>query len=444
MNYGKMPLIKENREFQDYYTLHLKPLEKRVETLRQGAVKRANRRYIAALVAWLAAVGVIIFLGSMDEINLAIIISFALFAAVFLYAWAQAPTEIHIDLLNEQILPRIVSFFGDLHYHLKPNLEPREYDDWKVLPFFSFARLKDQIEGSYKGVPFKLAGIGLGYIKSGGHMRDPTEVITFSGFMMVFELVKEYSGVTLIRNQGSTLHDHFHLDETLNEVFADSDFEVFATSDAPGIKLADELFLQQLAEVSARFKARNLFCSFHANRLVMLVDGASGPYFSGYFRVTYSQETDFSRDTEQIRDQLGQFFAIVDHLQLEGVSAEERKEIQPLKSKTFPEPPELHVTPSPEIDNWGGLIVFVMFIASMAAYQWLLNSELYGIGLIWWSVCGGLLMSLGLFHTIRAVLRRSLWGAIFGIAFLGGALMVLYYRGSPNIQELIRSWLQIL
>ncbi len=97
-------------------------------------------------------------------------------------------------------------------------------------------------------------------------------------------------------------------------------------------------------------------------------------------------------------------------------------------------------TPS-DIGGWGCLIVFVMFTASMSAYLWLLETELSGGALTWWSAFGGLLMSLGLFQVIRGVFRRSGGAMLFGITLLAGAFIVLYSYASSDTQALIRSWL---
>lgn len=438
MNQRERSLIDEDKEFRRFYARHLKPLEHRYESLRLKAVKETIRRIIAALAAWLAAVGAICYLGPIED-ALPFVIFFVLLAALGLALWAWLPARAHSDRLKEDILPRIVSFFGDLRYQAEPNLDPNQYDDWKVLPVFNGTYMEDQIEGSYHGVPLKLAEARLEHEKSRTSRGNTTTTrsVVFEGLMIIFELRQEYTGVTLIRNRGSNMKGQFHLAETLDEVGTGSGFEVFATDDAPGSKLANARFLERLAEVSARFGARQLFASFHANRLVMMIG-----LKDDYFEMSHRQQTNFAKDAERVRGQLGRIFAIVDLLHLEGVSARDRKDARSLQSPSFPELPEINTEGSYDIGGWGCFIVFLMFAATMSANLWLMGTELSGGALLWWSSFGALLMSLGLFQAIRSVWRRSALTATFGIILLAGALMVLYLNISSDIQGLIRSWLQ--
>ncbi len=452
MNHKRMSLVDDDREFQHYYLQHLEPLERRYESLRRKAVQERNLRIVAALVAWLAAVGGIGYLAHPIGEFWPFVGFFALVNVVGLGVWAWLPAVAHIMRLKDQVLTRIVPFFGDLRYQAEPDLVPGRYGSWKVLPNFSKAKCEDQIEGSYRGVPLKLAEVKFEYKYSSINSDTKSTGIAFKGLMIAFELGQEYSGVTLVRSQGSDMNNRFHLDEVLEEVGVGSGFEVFATSDAPGGTLADAMFLERLAEVSAQFEARHLFASFHADRLVMLID-----HKGNYFEMSHRQKTNFAQDAERVRDELGRFFSIVDLLQLRGVSAASGKGTGLLESPAFPELsgpnaatpydiafPEL---PGPnaadpyDIGGWGCLGVFVIFAVAMSAYLWILDTELSKGALLWWSALGGSLTALGLFQAIRGVLSRSMGTVIFGIILLTGAFVVLYYYGSPETQGLIRSWM---
>ncbi|HEX9924442.1 MAG TPA: DUF3137 domain-containing protein, partial [Anaerolineae bacterium] len=237
------------------------------------------------------------------------------------------------------------------------------------------------------------------------------------------------------RSQGSDMKGRFHLDEALVKVGTGSGFEVFATNDAPGARLADTRFLERLAEVSAQFEARQLFASFHADRLVMLID-----HKGNYFEMSHRQETDFARDAERVRDQLGRLFAIVDLLQLPGRATDGDEDAGALEIPAFPELPGPNAAAPYDIGGWGCLSTFVVFAAAMLAYLWLLDTELPKGSLLWWSALGGSLLALGLFQAIRGALRRSMGTEIFGIILLAGAFTVLYYYVPPETQALIRSW----
>jgi hypothetical protein len=398
-------------------------------------VQERNRRIVAALVAWLAAVGGILYLAYPIGEFWPFVAFFVLATAVGLGMWVWLPAGAHELRLQEQVLSRIVPFFGDLRYRSEPDLVPGKYRNWKVLPDFSKTYCEDQIEGSYRGMPLKLAEVRLKYEYS--HRDSSSTLIenVFKGLIIDFGLGQEYPGVTLIRSRGSDMKGRFHLDEALGEVGAGSGFEVFATSDAPGTTLADARFLERLAEVSAQFEARQLFASFHADRLVMLID-----HKGNYFEMSHRQQTDFARDAERVRDQLGRLFATVDLLQLPGGATADGEDAGALELPEFPELPEPKAADPYDIGGWGCLSAFILFAAAMLAYLWLLDTELSKGEQLWWSAFGSSLMALGLFQAVRGVLRHSVGTAIFGVILLAGAFMVFYYFVPPDTQALIQSW----
>jgi len=433
MNQGKKSLINEDREFRRYYNLHLKPLEQHYESLRREAVKETNLRIIAALTTWLATVTAIGYLAPLgDGFTTALVIALALLAGLGLGLWAWSPAQAHVDQLKEQILPHIISFFGNLRYQSEPDFDPRQYRDWKVLPVFDESYSEDLIEGCYHGVPLKLAEIKLIYRKtrsSGGN--SVTEHITkFEGLMLAFKLGEDYPGVTLIHDQDSKMIDH--LDETLAKIGSGSGFKVLATNDATGAKLADAHFLERLAEVATQFKARHLIVGLHANQLVMMIR-----HKGNYFEMSHRNKTNFAKDAKRVREQLGRVFSIVDLLHLEGASVEDGKDAQLSQHPSFAKLSELNNSARPDAGSWGCLIFFIMFAVSMTAYLILLETE----WLLWWSAFGGLLMSSGIFQTIRGLWQRSALTLIFGITLLIGTLSVLYFHLSPDTQELIRPWM---
>ena len=156
--------------------------------------------------------------------------------------------------------------------------------------------------------------------------------------------------------------------------------------------------------------------------------------------MSHRQETDFARDAERVRDQLGRLFAIVDLLRLPGRTTKGREDAGTLKIPEFPELSGPKAADPYDIGGWGCLSTFVVFTAAMLAYLWLLDTELSKGSLLWWSALGGSLTALGLFQAVRGVLRRSVGAVIFGIILLIGAFTVLYYYVPPETQALIRSW----
>lgn len=422
MDQGITSLSDEDAAFQRYYARHLEPLQQRFEALRQKAVKERNLRVVAALIAWLAAVGGIAYMARPIGELWPFVGFFALAAGVGLGIWAWLPAGAHNLRLQEQVLPRIVPFFGDLRYRPEPDLAPGRYADWHVLPHFSELYAEDQIEGTYRGVPLKLAEVTLRYEDSSGPGSDPSTRTAFKGLLLTFELGRDYPGVTLIRSRDSDMNGRFRIDEALHQVGAGSGLEAFATGDAPLETLADAGFLERLAEVTAGLQARHLFASFHADRLVMLID-----HEGDYFELSHRQETDFARDAGRVRDQLGRILALVDLLQLRGLAAGAGEEMAARETPAFPELPQPQAGDPYDVGGWGCLLAFVIFAAALSAYLWLLDSALSTGALMWWSALGASLLALGLFQTGRGVLRRSVGTVLGSLVLLAGALAVLYF-----------------
>jgi hypothetical protein len=308
-----------------------------------------------------------------------------------------------------------------------------------VLPDLSReASCEDQIEGSYRGVSLKLAEVRLKcFGKTSGVGSSKHDYVVFEGLFIDFELGQEYPGVTLIRSQGSDMKGHFHLQNALGEEGGGSGFEVFATNDASGATLADARFLERLAEVSSQFEARQLFASFHSDRLVMLID-----HKGDYFEMSHRQETNFAEDAERVRGQLGRIFAIVDLLQLSVGATEGEEDAETSRLREFPELLGPKAADTYDIGGWGCLSTFVVFAVAMSAYLSLLDSRLPQGALLWWSALGGSFLALGLFQAVRGLWRHSVGAAIFGVVLLTGAFAVLYYYVPLETQALIQSWVR--
>ena len=440
MKQRSQSLVDKDVAFRRYYNRHLEPLEQRFEALRRKAVKEHILRILFALASWLAASVLIGYLAWPIGELWFFVGFFALVTGIGLGIWAWLPAGAHRLRLQEQVLSRIVRFFGDLHYRSEPDLAPSRYHNWMVLPKFSKTHSEDQIEGNYRGVPLKLAEVRLEYEYRSSSSSDNTTStrVAYKGLLIDFELDDEFPGVTLVRSSGSDMKGDFRLDPTLKDVGEGSGFEVFATPSAPGSKIAGTWFLDRLAKVSALFEAKQLFASFHENRLVMLIE-----HKGDYFEMSHRQQTDFAQDAERIQDQLGRFFSIVDLLQLRGKAEESGEQTGGLEDPEFPEIQEDNTTDPYDIGGWGCLSAFVMFAAAMAGYILLLDPTLSKGEMLWWSAFGGFLSSLGLWQALRGALNRSVGTLIFGVILLAGAFAVLYYYVPPDTQALIHSWVPV-
>ncbi|GEM_PF-1766618 len=430
----KPTLADKDVAFRRYYSQNLKPLEQRFEDLRRKAVREHKLRIVTALASWLGALALFEYLARPVDESWWFIAVFGVISGIGLGVWAWLPAGVHNLRLKDQIMSRIVPFFGDLQYRSEPNLDPDQYLDWMLVPPFSKVYSEDQIEGVYRGVPIKFAELSLKDEESSAGSDHSQLIKVFKGLMIDLELDEEFTGVTLIRSRGSDMNGRFRLDQTLSELSSDSGFEVFGTPGCSGTELASSWFLKRLAKVSALFEARQTFASFHQNRLVILID-----HKGDYFEMSHRQHTDFARDAERVRDELGRFFGIVDLLELRGkIEDNEKQTINSVVSE-LPAIEEANVADSYDAGGWGCFSSFVIYTVTTAIYLYLLGDELSDEELMWWSMCGGFLLFAGLWQLMRGVTKFSIGSLIFSLILLAGAFTVFYYNVPSSTQILIQS-----
>ncbi len=435
MSSKKPSLLEHDVAFRRYYNLHLKPLEQHFETLRRKAVKQLYLRVVAATTAWLTGLTSIIYLAESIGELWWFVGFFALVCALGLGAWAWLPAGAHKLRLQDQVLTRIVPYFGNLHYRPDPDLQPSNYLEWKIFPKFSKCHSEDQIEGIYHDVELKLAELRLQYEYRSSHDDSTSTRTAFEGLMIVFELEEEFSGVTLIRSEGSDMGGDFKLDPLLQPTGQGNGFEVYSTPGAPGSNLAGTWLLDRLEKVYSLFEAKQLFASFHHHKLVMLIQ-----HKGDYFEMSHRRQTNFAKDAERIKDQLSRFFSIVDMLQLRG-----NAENTSTRHEHRPEPALSLIQKDQNSNNydiggWGCLAVFLMFILSMALFLIILDPALSKAEQLGWAALGGFLATIGIYQITRNLFKFSVWGLLFGVLFLAGTLTILYFHGGSDIQILLHTW----
>lgn len=411
-------MVDHDEAFRAYYARHLQPLEDQFETLRVEAVTQRNQRAVCAAVAWCSALGGICYLAHPVGEFWPFFAFFGLVTAVGLGMWAWLPGAAHHLRLQDQILSRIVPYFGDLRYQQEPELRPAAYSAWLVLPHFTKVYAEDEISGSYRGVPLKLAEIKLQVASSRSASSTNSTYNAFDGLMVVFELGISFPGVTLFRTRGSNMGGSFRLNETLKQIGADDRFEAFGTEDAPGDKFPLARYFQQFTAIADQFQAKQLFASFHDRQLVLLIDKKHN-----FFEMSHRKETNFARDAERIRDELSYFFSIVDLLSLE-VAAPEMERTSSSEELSFPAIPslmDLRKQDAYDIGGWGCLTGFLLMGVGVAAHLVLLDPALPHGARLGYAAIGGFLSGIGVYQVGRGIVGLSISKVVWGLLILSAA-----------------------
>ena len=424
--------LREDPEFQLHYIRHLQPLEVEFERHRVRARRRAIATFSSAAILWTGAVA-LVWLQFRPETEVALWASgiAALMSGVLLGFSAYLPLAGHSDRLKEQILPRIVPLFGDLHFEWQPkNLEIDAIVPNGLLPEHSREEIEDLIEGSYRGIPLRAAEIKLTKSEtrrsSSGSSSTSTATV-FSGLLLQLTLPRARPGTVVAATQ--EFSDDSQLTQRLQDrglvVQGEFDgFELLATPDAPKGGLNGSNLTAQLQQFARRLDAEQLAASFSGDQLVVLV-GKEQDYFE-----LPLDSTDFQRDAEMVGEQLDGMLSVIDLLDIEG-----RDDASPLRSPShLPEPrPGMGADESKsryDVNTWGCLFSFLMFVLLLSGFGAVLRDydepDLHYL----FSALATLLSVLALSQLWYAATLRSATRLVFGLLFLGGTYWLVSFVGS--------------
>lgn len=312
--------LSQDTAFQAFFRQHLEPLVAPTERLRRSGNAERNRRLKAALIVWLAAAALVLFATPpKTEAVLTASVFLLLVCAGLLGVWAWWPSVGRGNRLSTLFFPRVVPFFGDLEVDPHVNLDLGRYRAWSVVPRFDSRVANDALRGSYRGVPLLIANVTLqkhSHVHSTSANRYRSTVAPFfRGFLCVLSLAQRCRGTTLFGSAGMFREDFAQDPKGPLRPLAlgGSAFDVFSDDEAAARELLASRMLGALIQVQELFEAPMLTGSFHADRLVLLIESERE-----LFDFTQDQDTDLVRDAERVRDRLQQVFAMVDALGLEG------------------------------------------------------------------------------------------------------------------------------
>ena len=423
----KNVLLANDRKFRSYYERHLKPLEEQFEQNRNVCRAERNKRIAAAIFSWLS----MIVLGfwwfdSAVDFGWWMLPFAALFSGILLGLWAWLPMMLQYGQLKESILPRLIPFFGDLKFTWDAELSMSQFSASRLIPRHNKIYVEDLIEGSYTGVPLRFAEISLKEETTHYRASDTTSSSrriekVFKGLLVELTLDHGSHGVTLAGSSGM-FKDYFAIksDSELQAGRSGTGFESHATPGArPAIRIDDVLF-KQLGELKTLFAAKRLALSLYDQKLLILIERTED-----FFEISAEKQIDFARDAELVGQQLGQIFSIIEHLGIGGLQESTDRRTESVDfTEIAGKPAGKEPLDRNAYGGWGGLLVFVLWLAGTGAFAWFLDEQIKGDERVLWSTFGGALASLGLYQLVSS-LRKSQGGKLFFAGLLlGGAVWI--------------------
>lgn len=416
MEQATTPEIAQNRDFRRYYDRYLQPLEREFEVARQWAVKERAMRGAAALVIWTAATTAFFWLAWPMDDAFGLSGAFVFFSALGLGFWAWQPTMAHDERLSNEIMTRIVPFFGGLDYRQKSRLSAKDFADWKLLPSYNKDQGEDQIQGAYRGQPLNLAEIRLEHQTGAGN--NSKRVVAFEGLMIVVGLAHPAPGVTLIRTRGAKMKNRFQIDSALTPTSTHAGFEVFADDAALGDQPIATRQLDRLKRVVDTFGGGPLFASYHADCLVLLLT-----HKADYFELSSNQRTDFMRDAERTRQQLEKIFGLVDVMGRFPPGASVEPPGQPrLENSSAGESSDS----AKDAGGWGCLTFFALFAVATCAGLWGMRGWMDQDGLIGLAALNGLILAAALSLVAADLKPPRIARLLIALALLGGSSALVW------------------
>lgn len=423
--------LKHNSSFQRYFEEHLQPIEAELETLRRNGRAQRNKRVIAALAGWGSCLAlVLLWLRPQAEVGWWTFGFFMLVLMVCLAVWAWAPVLAHIGRVKEQVLPRMLPFFGGFQYQWDPELNLGQYASFKVLPRHNKPFVEDLIEGVYNGVPVRAAELRLRHERSvsrpgeTGSRTESTSV--FRGMLAEVTVGEDFPGVTLIGTAGE-FKDYFRIEkeDELHQQESVSGFNVF-TSEQTLSPLLTPALLTELKSIANLFEASKLMISFRGQKIVLLLE-----HKGDFFEISTGKTTDLMRDADHIKKQVDKIFEIVERLGFRGPEVT-ASPVSAVPSAAVPAAAFAMDDSRYDVGGWGCLGALALWILATAGLASLLESRVSLMALLPWSAAGGLLAASGLYQLMKAVRHKKAGALFLSLLFLAGAGWILYNHWEPD------------
>jgi Protein of unknown function (DUF3137) len=273
----------EGAGFSHLYHESIAPILRAREADRQSALTRYFRTAFWTLPAALVLTALVtVVLQALGGIALIV----GLVAGVSAFAWLQTGAVGQIDSTEasarNETLAAVAQAIGCSFQPSISEFEPcSRLGNFRLLPEWKEATLKDHFEGTHKGCDFAFCNVELAERPEPPAKRG---AVTFKGHLIRIAFPKRFSGTTIVRRDAGFVGNWLEQQNLgtalqradLGSTELDRAFEIYTTDQVEARYLVDLALVARLLEIEHRFEGRNLRGAFERGDLLIAVE-SGGP-----------------------------------------------------------------------------------------------------------------------------------------------------------------------
>lgn len=350
--------------FAQYYIKNIKPSVASFEKKRVESLKKASFRIrISIAIAFV----MLIIKSSINYDQYNNVVNGIMLLILFgLGGWTYFSIHIYKSSIKSDIFPKILSFIGNYKYSPQCNNMVPPLKDSGIIPNYDRERSEDSISGVYKGVKIDLFETNLierqrrtarnmhsgrkysnktltnfainlainsatggnnGGSHSSGHRHhgsrkrsnDYHDVTVFKGIIINLSINKSFNGKTIVKKDSGKIGNFFKnkfskLENVqLEDPQFEKMFEVYSDDQVEARYLLTTSFMDRLLRLAQSFGSKDIQCSFHDNKLLMMIPVEKNLFEPGSI---YEAE-DFVDDSKSLLREMVQIFQIINILKLD-------------------------------------------------------------------------------------------------------------------------------
>ncbi len=304
--------------FARHYQIKVLPHVAEYEVARLSALKSASFRFRICLpaLAIIIPLLLIFWMPTLTDKD-AVLFPIVLLVSGASYA-IYHPISRYKANVKAKVFPDIISFLGEFSYRPECKGRIKAFEPTGLVPNFDKEQSEDEIQGFYKGVEVDFFETELK--KRTRDSKGRTKYTTvFDGVFISLSFNKNFSGRTVIHNDGGTIGNWFKKTFSDLEQVALEDpefekiFEVYSSDQIEARYLLTPAFMQRLKNLVDNFGGSKLECCFYQNMLVIKMRVRENLFEPG----SIFKPEDFIDDSRRVLSDMQHIFAIVDTLKLD-------------------------------------------------------------------------------------------------------------------------------